>query len=52
MGRTKLTVPTLNSRKAFVVTYCFVCVALSQLRDALKFLVQEGEACPWLIPRE
>lgn len=52
ISRTKLTVPTLNSGKAFVVTYYFVCVALSQLRDALKFLLQEGEACPGPVPRE
>lgn len=43
ISRTKLTVPTRNSGKAFVVTYYFVCVALSHLRDTLKFLLQEGQ---------
>lgn len=52
ISRAKLTVPTLNGGKAFIVTYYFVCIALSQLRDDLEFLVQDGEACPRLIPRE
>lgn len=49
--KTKQMVPALSSGNDFVVTYYFD-FALSQLRDALKFLLQEGEACPGPIPRE
>lgn len=48
----RASVPSLNRGKAFVVTYYFVCVAFSQLRDALKFLLQEAEARPGPVPRE
>lgn len=51
-NKTKQMVPALSSGNDFVVTYYFDFVALSQLRDALKFLLQEGEACPGPVPRE
>lgn len=49
--KTKQAAPAFSSGSDFVVTYYFDFVALSQLRDALRFLFQEGEACPGPIPR-
>lgn len=51
-NKIKQMVPALCSGNDFVVTYYFDFVALSQLRDALNFLLQEGEACPGPVPRE
>lgn len=47
-GRSKAeqVAPALCSGNDFVVAFCFDVVALSWLRDYLKFLLQEGEACP------
>lgn len=44
-------VPAPSSGNDFVVT-CFDSVALAQLRDALKFLLQAGAACPASVPGE
>ena len=51
-NKTKQMAPALSSGNDFAATYYFDFVAPSQLRDALKFLLQEGEACPGPIPRE
>lgn len=44
-NKTKQMASVLSSGNDFVVTYYFDFVAVSQLRVALKFLLQEGEAC-------
>lgn len=51
-NKTEQMAPALTSGSNFVVTTCFNFVSLSCLRDALKFLLQEGEACPGPVPGE
>lgn len=50
-NKTSQMVPALSSGSDFVVTLYFDFGALSLLRDAFRFLLQEGEVCPGPTPR-